>query len=299
MITAIIPTLNRPNDLYLAVCSILNQKRLPEELIIVDQSSNDESRLRILPLMEKVFQIKLIYILDNNIRGLVEAKYVASERACGEIFCFLEDDVILEQDYIEQIELGFNHNPKMVGCCGIITNPPNQTLLYEILFNIFHLGIFKDSRVSLYGRFIGRGHNLIACDKLSGGLSAWRREVFKVVTFDRLNGFHMFEDIDFSTRVARYFDNHLYINPNARIEHNSSPINRDSLGAIQRRKLTECIIYYKKRRDWPGATFALPWLLLGMLLETLVKSFLNRSLEPLIGYLVGLRDGFAKTVVLK
>ena len=115
MITAIIPTLNRPNDLYLAVCSILNQKRLPEELIIVDQSSNDKSRLRILPLMEKVFHIKLIYILDSNIRGLVEAKHVASERACGEIICFLEDDVILEQDYIEQIELGFIYNPKMVG----------------------------------------------------------------------------------------------------------------------------------------------------------------------------------------
>jgi GT2 family glycosyltransferase len=133
---------------------------------------------------------------------------------------------------------------------------------------------------------------------LSGGLSAWRREVFKVVPFDVLNGFHMFEDIDFSTRVARHFGARLYINPNARLEHHCSPINREILGPRQRRKLTECIVYYKKRRDWPGATFALPWLLLGMLMEAVLQSYSARSLGPLQGYFSGLRDGFTKKVIL-
>jgi GT2 family glycosyltransferase len=299
MISAVIPTLNRSNDLYHAVVSILNQTRLPDELIIIDQSPNEESRLKVFSLIKNDFRINLIYILDNSIEGLVEAKHIATEKALGEIICFLEDDVILENDYIEQIEIGFINNIIMMGCCGIITNPPNQSLHYEILFNIFHLGIFKDKRVSLYGRFTGRGHSLIACDTLSGGLSAWRREVFHAVSFDRLNGFHMFEDIDFSTRVSRYYGEVLYINPNACLEHNCSPINREVLGARQRRKLKECLIYYKKRRDWPGSTFALPWLLFGMLLETLVQSVLNRSLEPLSGYLLGIRDGLVKKVVIK
>jgi len=298
MLTAVIPTRNRPNDLAKAVASVCAQTRPPDEFIIVDQSPGNESRSLVDALMSAHERIQLVYIHDPHISGLVDAKRVAAERAGGDIVLFLEDDVILEPDYIEQIELGFSGRPDMVGCCGIVTNPPNQTATYEILFKLFHRGIFMDSRVGLYGRFNGRGNMLIVSDMLSGGLSAWRREVFKVVPFDVANGFHMFEDIDFSTRVARYFGPRLYINPNARLEHHCSPINRDVLGARQRRKLTECISYYKKRCDWPGATFALYWLLLGMLLESVFQSYSARSFEPLQGYFAGLRDGFAKKVVL-
>lgn len=297
-LTSVIPTKNRPRDLIKAVRSILAQTRLPDELIIVDQSPSDESRSLVDILISGDECIKLAYIHDPHISGLVDAKRVASERASGDIVCFLEDDVILESDYIEQIELGFTNHPEMVGCCGIITNPPHQTAIYEILFHLFHRGIFMDRRVGLYGRFSGRGNALVASEMLSGGLSAWRREVFKVVPFDVLNGFHMFEDIDFSTRVARHCGKHLYINPNARLEHHCSPVNREVLGARQRRKLTECIVYYKKRRDWSGATFALPWLLLGMLMEAVFQSYSARSLGPLHGYFAGLRDGFARKVVM-
>lgn len=298
MITAVIPTRNRPNDLAKAVASVLAQTRPPDEFIIVDQSPGDESFSLVNALMSGAVHIKFVYIHDPRISGLVDAKRVAAECASGDIICFLEDDVILESDYIEQIELGFTNQPEMVGCCGIITNPPHQTAIYEILFLLFHRGIFMDRRVGLYGRFHGRGNKLIASEMLSGGLSAWRREVFKVVPFDVLNGFHMFEDIDFSTRVARHFGKHLYINPNARLEHHCSPVNREVLGPRQRRKLTECIVYYKKRHDWPGATFALPWLLLGMLMEAVFQSYSARSLGPLHGYFAGLRDGFARKVVI-
>jgi GT2 family glycosyltransferase len=297
MLTAVIPTRNRPNDLAKAVASVLDQTHPPDEFIIVDQSSGDESRLIVDALLSGCERTLLVYMHDPLISGLVDAKRVAAERAVGDIVCFLEDDVILEPDYMEQIVQGFADRPEMVGCCGIITNPPHQSVAYEILFQLFHRGIFMDSRVGLYGRFSGRGNNLIASEMLSGGLSAWRRDVFKVVPFDVANGFHMFEDIDFSTRVARYFGPRLYINPNARLEHHCSPVNREVLGPRQRRKLTECIVYYKKRRNWSGATFALPWLLLGMLLEAVFQSYSARSLGPIQGYFAGLRDGFAKKVV--
>jgi len=297
-LTSVIPTKNRPDDLIKAVTSILAQTRLPDELIIVDQSTNNESHTLVNVLMSEESRIKLVYILNPCISGLVEAKKVASDLACGDIVCFLEDDVILEFDYIEQIEQGFADQPEMVGCCGIITNPPHQSAVYETFFHLFHRGIFMDSRVGLYGRFRGRGNKLIASEMLSGGLSAWRRDVFIVVPFDLDNGFHMLEDIDFSTRAARYFGALLYINPNARLEHHCSPLNREVLGPRQRRKLTECIVYYKKRRGWPGAPFALAWLLLGMLLEAVFQSFSARSYGPLHGYLVGLFDGFKKKIVL-
>ncbi len=297
MLTAVIPTRNRPGDLAKAVASIRAQTRPPDEFIIVDQSPGDESRILVESLMSGDGRIQLVYIHDPRISGLVEAKRVAAERAGGDIVCFLEDDVILEPDYIERIEQGFSDRPEMVGCCGIVTNPPRQLPGYEFIYHLFHRGIFRDVRVGLYERFNGRGHPLIASDVLSGGMSAWRHEVFSVVPFDVANGFFMMEDIDFSTRVARHFGPRLYINPNARLEHHWSPVNREVLAPRQRRKLTEYIVYYKKRRDWPGTTFALPWLLLGLLLEAAIRSLSARSFGPLQGYFAGMRDGFAKPLV--
>ncbi len=297
MLTAVIPTRNRPGDLAKAVASVCAQTRPPDEFIIVDQSSSDESRILVESLMSGGKRIQLVYIYDPRISGLVEAKRVAAERAGGDIVCFLEDDVILEPDYIEQIEQGFADRPEMVGCCGIVTNPPHQPFGYEFIFHLFHRSIFRDKRVGIFRRFSGRGHAMIASEMLSGGLSAWRHEVFSAVPFDVANGFFMLEDVDFSTRVARHFGPRLYINPNARLEHRWSPVNREVLAPRQRRKLTEHIVYYKKRRDWPGATFALSWLLLGLLLESALQSFSARSFGPLKGYFAGTRDGFAKGVV--
>ena len=297
MLTAVIPTRNRPVDLAKAVASVLVQTRLPDEFIIVDQSPNDESRILIESLWPKESQIMLNYIHETSISGLVEAKQIAASRASGDIVCFLEDDIFLETDYIEQIELGFIKLPEMLGCCGLITNPPHQPPGYNALFHVFHRGIFKDIRVGLYGQLGELSNKLITSDKLSGGLSAWRREVFTAISFDVTNGFHMFEDIDFSTRVAKYFGPRLYINPNARLEHHCSPTNREVLGPRQRRKLTECVVYYKKRRNWPWATLSLSWLLLGMLIESLFQSYLSRSFGPVHGYFRGLQDGFVKKII--
>ncbi len=296
-VTAVIPTRNRPRDLGKAVVSVRAQLRPPDEFIIVDQSPGSESRDLVSSLMEDETHIQLVYIHDPRITGLVDAKRVAAERSTGKIVCFLEDDVILEPEYLERIEQGFAEHPEMLGCCGVITNPPHQIPGYELAFHLFHRGIYRDIRVGIYGRGnSGAGQGLIQSDVLSGGLSAWRREVFAAVPFDVANGFFMLEDMDFSTRVVQYFGHHLYINPSARLEHRWSPINREVLGPRQRRKVTEFIVYYKKRRAWPGARLALPWLLVGLLIEAGAQSASAHSLGPLMGYLGGIREGFAKRI---
>jgi GT2 family glycosyltransferase len=297
MLTVIIPTLNRPSELMNAINSLCTQSRLPCELIIVDQSVDDLSCRAVNIILSKFKQIKLIYIHDPKILGLVDAKRLAVNQACGDIVCFLEDDVVLEPNYIYQIELGFTKNPNMIGCSGVITNPPKVNFLYKFLFVIFHKGIFKDNRIAVNGIYTGYSNSLIKSDMLSGGVSAWRREVFDKVKFDVANGFHMFEDIDFSTRVARHYGNQLFINPNARLAHYCSPINRDLLGARERRKIRECFTYYKKRKDWPNAAVSFYWLLLGMLLESIFQSLSSMSFKPIQGYLSGLQDGSTKKII--
>jgi len=169
-ITAVIPTRNRPGDLGKAVASVRAQVRPPDEFIIVDQSPGSESRDLVASLMEGEARIRLVYIHDPRITGLVDAKGVAVERSSGDIICFLKEDVILESEYLERIEQGFDEHSAMLGCCGIVTNPPRQPFGYEWAFHLFHRGIYRDIRVGIYGRIAGVGHGLIRSDVLSGGL---------------------------------------------------------------------------------------------------------------------------------
>ena len=291
-VSAIIPTRDRPADLRSAVESIQRQTRLPDELLIVDQSADDKSRQGVMDYFGRTgLTIKLIYIHDTRVNGLVEAKARGVQESNGDIVCFLEDDVVLEPDYVLNIERGFVENPALMGCSGVVTNLPELPRYYRRLFHFFHRGIFYDARVGVHGATQGSGLPLIRSNYLSGGLSAYRRVVFLAIPFDVANNLFMLEDIDFSTRAVQHFGERFYINPNARLEHHMSPLNRAVLGARQRRKLREFLVFYKKRRQADGAGAALLLLLIGLFLEAGYQAAQARHLSPITGYFLGLWDG--------
>ena len=295
-LSAVIPTRNRPEDLERAVASVYAQSRLPEELLIIDQSPDEASRTRVEALAARQGGPPVLtYVLDAGIQGLVQAKEAAAARAGGDIVCFLEDDLVLDPGYFAALERGFHVHPEMLGCCGLVINVPPQPPGYAALFHLFHRGIYRDARVGVHGRLHTHPREgdlpLLPSDSLSGGLSSWRREVFAQVPFDVANGFFMLEDIDFSKRAQDEFGPRFFINPNARVDHRMSPLNREQLGARQRRKLREVVVFYKKRAGRAGAFPQFAWLLLGLLLEAAVQSARARTAAPLGGYFAGIADG--------
>ncbi|HLG41226.1 MAG TPA: hypothetical protein VI461_16215, partial [Chitinophagaceae bacterium] len=134
--------------------------------------------------------------------------------------------------------------------------------------------------VGIHGQpsmFDGR---MIPSTHLSGGLSAYRSEVFQKVRFDTVNGFFMLEDIDFSTRAARMFGSHaFYINTGAMLEHAMSPVNRAVLGKKYERKLMEYTLFYKKNSDQPMALLNYIWLMIGLILELGYESIRSINLN--------------------
>ncbi|MBI2292902.1 MAG: glycosyltransferase, partial [Betaproteobacteria bacterium] len=83
LISAVIPTKNRPRDLANAVLSILTQSRPPDELLVIDQSPDDESQRRVDALFAPAQHTTLVYVHDPRIAGLVAAKQAAVARARG------------------------------------------------------------------------------------------------------------------------------------------------------------------------------------------------------------------------
>jgi len=295
-ISLVIPTKNRHRDLCKAIDSIAAQARLPNELLLIDQSTSAPSdaelsriRLQLGPT------VRLRWIHDPSIRGLVHAKQVGASLACGDLVCFLEDDIVLEREFVHAIRRGFEHDPGLVGASGVVTDAPFGRG-YAVLHTIFHRGIFDDPRPWIYATLGKRGHAPIRSHALSGGLSAWRRYVFAEVPFDTVNGFHMLEDLDFSTRVRATFGDRLAILPAARLEHHFAPAGRAAIGNRERRKVIEFITFFRTRParvlDWMW----LAWLLAGVAVAAAATAIRMVSVRPLTGVAAGLVEGLRKCI---
>ncbi len=296
-LSVVIPTKNRLADLRHAVESICTQECLPHELILVDQSDA--------PIPEEVLEgfsrdltpaVSLQYVYDPSITGLVHAKDVGMRKCTGDVVCFLEDDIVLEPAYLREIAAGFMERPDMLGCSGLVSNPPSTGRLYILLYELFHVGIFVDQRPRHYKAMARGSSGLTQSRAISGGLSAWRRSVFSRVSFDMTNGFHMLEDFDFSTRATLELGPHFYINPRARLAHNFAPAGRDALGRREQRKVTEYLVYFKKRRHLPFAVPATLWLLCGLVISAVATSARHGSVRPLVGTFRGISAGVSKRV---
>jgi glycosyltransferase involved in cell wall biosynthesis len=188
-VTVIIPTKNRPLDLQKAVESVMQQKKLPDQLIIVDQSDDDESVVIVAEIMKNQ-QLELSYIHDTTVSGLVDAKRVGVEHSKHAIICFLEDDIVLDESYLQEVIAGFDSNKEMVACSGVITNQPSSSALYILLHDLFFRGIYFDPRIKI--SMAKSPETMIRCDVLSGGLSCWRAFVFDDIKFDVDNNLFIF-----------------------------------------------------------------------------------------------------------
>ena len=292
-LSVIIPTLNRPDDLVVAIKSILVQSRLPDELIIVDQSIDAFSYNNIKNLFLKVsFKTSLIYIHDPLINGLVSAKDHGVKKSSGDIISFLEDDEVLSKRYLENVVNAFKTNKQLLGCSGIVSNI-RRSFFYEVMFKVFHRGLFIDKRVDVikHNDCYGSG-TLIYSTHLSGGLSSYRSEVFKQIKYDLKNPFFYCEDIDFSIRASDFFGiNRFAIVTNICLIHYMSNINRDVLEPRWRRKTNEFILLYKKHTNKKYAFNNVLWLMIGLYFEAIFSSIINRSFSPLFGYFKGLFSG--------
>src|SRR5450631_3588539 len=116
-ISVCIPTYNRLKTLREAVASCLNQSRLPDEIVIGDDSGSDETENWIKE-MQNNSAVKIRYY--HNRPSLKQAANVNQlfSRAEGELLILLHDDDLLMPEAIQQLFSCFLEYPEIDAAFG-------------------------------------------------------------------------------------------------------------------------------------------------------------------------------------
>jgi glucosyl-dolichyl phosphate glucuronosyltransferase len=109
MISVIIPTFNRCNQLRIALKSILNQNYHVQdfEILIVDNASTDKTK-QITEAAIAAYSSHHVYYIYEPEPGLLSGRHRGALEAKGEILIFIDDDVEADTEWLKAIYESFS-----------------------------------------------------------------------------------------------------------------------------------------------------------------------------------------------
>lgn len=256
--SVVICTRNRPGDLADCLRSLAAQTRLPAEVLVVDASDDDASR-RVVEICAATAPLRRVRSL-RTAPGLTRQRNAGVEAATGDVVTFLDDDVVLEPDYLARILELFEVDPALAGAEGAVATPSlggrrRLANLFRHAFLMNALGRGRGVRRSGFVIYDPWPRTVQPVTSLVGCNMSYRAEVFRRFRFDEwFDGYGLFEDQDFSWRVGRA--HRLVQTPHARLEHRLSPASRAKLPALH--EMTAVNHFYFVRKNLPDTP--LTWL---------------------------------------
>ncbi len=243
--TLIICTYKRAKPLLDLLNSVAKQTLYPTEILIIDGSQDDETKI----ILEKNYFKNLSYFLvDSEYRGLTRQRNFGISKVCknSEIVCFLDDDTILEHDFFENLLNTYSIYPDAIGVGGYITNEvfwKKVTKQFKIPTNQFYFDGFVRKEPSRFvirkklglnanvppgfipefshGRSVGflpPSGKIYPVQQFMGGVSSFKIEAFTQISFSNyFEGYGLYEDADFTSRLSKI--GNLYVNTNAKLAH--------------------------------------------------------------------------------
>jgi glycosyltransferase involved in cell wall biosynthesis len=221
------------NDVDECLDSIIIQTILPKEVIIVDDSDNNEIE-NLIAYRKDEFKEKgilLRHIKNERERSLTIARNVGIENAAGDIILFLDSDVVLDRDYIKEILKIYKEKPDALGVQGLIQNDKKEKEFTDRLIGIFnrlffiHVDEKNKFRLlpSLGVSFPSFVDEIIKCEWLSGANQSYKKEILEGFKFDEnLKKYSWGEDLDTSYMIFKKYPHSLFMTPYAKLIHNTS-----------------------------------------------------------------------------
>jgi GT2 family glycosyltransferase len=296
-LSAIIPTKGRPEELRVTVRSMLEGIVLPSELIIVDQSADRLSYDVVHEEFQKArnrqsFLPRLKYIHEPSIAGVSAARNVGMSHAQEAIWLFLDDDVVMDADFVKELMNAYSDRARVDGVSGIITNYALKPITHRIWLRIFERGPFADPRQPLYwnAKTVDLTGN-IEVPFFTGALMSFRADAIRNIRFDEGAGDCHCEDTDVCLLLGK--SARLVIAPRARLEHMISPKARERAHWIRLPTLSYAFLY---RRHFTARTpdrLRFYWLCVGLGFMAGMSSLRRFSLEPWRTFVSALREGLS------
>lgn len=301
--SVVICTYNRPKSLGKLLRSIEFQTKYPDEILVIDGSTNEDTAL--LFSSGNLKNLKYWKVGVEN-RGLTQQRNFGIKQVSpgSQVIFFLDDDTYLDQNYFEQIHSTYEEYPEALGVSGYITNETEWKKVpekYEIQKGEFLFDGWvriEGSRFQLRRMFglepdvqpgkmpaFSHGYSTgflppsgktYQVEMLMGGIASYRKKIFESLRFSSyFEGYGLYEDADFSLRVSQI--GQLYVNTLAKVEHYHSPEGRPNsfeYGRMVLRngwyvwRLKNPSPSFKARFKWHAISFLLTLVRLGNVLTT-------------------------------
>ena len=149
--TAIICTLNRPSDLRQNLISLINQTYSFDHIVIVDSSDDNSS----FEQYKKVTSEQSNCFYQKSAKGLTFQRNVGisfCKNFNSDYLCFFDDDVILEQDYLETAVNNLkSFSSESVSFCGNARNEVKIKRFEKFIRKFFLICDYSSGRKLISG----------------------------------------------------------------------------------------------------------------------------------------------------
>ncbi|MBS3089928.1 glycosyltransferase family 2 protein [Candidatus Pacearchaeota archaeon] len=264
-ISVVIPTYNRPKDVSQTLKSLVPLASLLCEIIIVDQSKNEDTKNTVNSL--KKSNIRYFY---SSIPSITKARNLGIKKVSKNagLVCFIDDDVTLDISYFRSVIDFFNKNPEAIALGGFIPLDDKESTKGIILKKIFFLGRREKERsviVSAYGNIYPvKLSKPVSAQWLPGVNMVYKKEVFRKQLFDEnLLGYTVAEDIDFSYRLYKNNPGRIFIIP-AKVVHRASQSERYPAKKMSYVNQIDHFYFHIKNLKSPFQNILLAWSLTGI-----------------------------------
>lgn len=304
-ISVIIPTKDRTQDIVRCLESIAIQTMSPDEVIIVDSSDTDELKSA-LDSFENL-NIKYVHIeVAKKFKGSQQiAMNVGLDNSNGDILIFLDDDVILDKEYIKNIVRVFENDAegKVGGVTGEVVMEERQIspikrfiiFCYQPIPLIFFLPRNGNGRFQLSGFPTVIKSGSVKGDTnieyLYGCNIAFRKDVIAEFRFDEnlnIHGCCFGDDDDTAYRISREYQN--VYTPFAKVVHNMSPVRANK---YKKNRLMIRNHYYLFKKNLPQDfthKFAFWWSVVGLFGRETIIGVMKRNSSGVRGLVSGMRE---------
>jgi glycosyltransferase involved in cell wall biosynthesis len=239
----------RPKAILTLLESVNKQVLYPDEIIIVDGSTNDKTS----DVFKKhTFNDLIYYKISSENRGLTKQRNFGISKVNDnmDVVCFLDDDIVLTENYFKNLIETYSDIPDAAGVGGYIINEVTWRKLKSNEKPTFHeyeidgfvkdlgsrnvlrkkLGLLSDKPPCIMPDFsngfsvgsLPPNNKTYSVQHFMGGVSSFKKEIVDSIKFSTyFEGYGLYEDSDYCLRVSKKYK--LYVNTSAVLNHYHEP----------------------------------------------------------------------------